>query len=109
MHHFKNGFLVLRQLSVITPLTDDDRLTFTKCWIYPASAAAAGLLTANANNIFIGKRGAGEPITPDILFPTDNDNRITYKIEILAGQEPMKLNDVIIQGSIGDGVFFSFT
>jgi hypothetical protein len=105
MQHFKQGFLVLRESNRITPLTDESKLTFSKLWLYPASGASAGRLVANQNPIYVGKRGAGEPMTPDTLATDD----LPLSVEILAGQPPMKLQDVIVQGTAGDGIFFSFS
>lgn len=81
---------------------------FQKLWLYPAKAiAAGGKLTANVGDVYLGKSGAdaATPCTPDKLQPTDV-NGMVYQLP--AGQK-MRLAQIIIQGAIGDGVFFSYT
>lgn len=78
---------------------------FQKLWLYPAKAVAAGILTANAGNVSVGKSGsAATKYTPDLLQPTD----LPIKYELPLGQK-MKLSQVILQGAAGDGVYYQFT
>lgn len=79
---------------------------FQKLWLYPGKAVVNGKLTANAQNIFLGKSGAAAatPYTPDQVAPTD----LWIIYELPLGQK-MALSQVIIQGKAGDGVFFSYT
>ena len=78
---------------------------WNKAWIYPASGIdAGGLLVANSADIYVGKRGAGKDCTPDLLTPTDGP----IKYELPVGQV-LRLEDIIVQGTAGDGVFISFT
>lgn len=104
MLQFRQGFLILRESNVITDLTSDQKLEFTKLWLYPASGASGGLVVANFNNIYVGTRGEGEPMTCDLVTPTDPPLSI-----ILGDGQFMRLSNVIVRGVSGDGFFFKFT
>lgn len=102
---FTNGFKTISVANTIEPLSPNDKLVFEKLWLYPAKGAAGGLLTANVGNIYIGKAGSGDKMTPDGLAPGDSAFTIT-----LAPGQKLRLRDVIIQGAnVGDGVFYSYT
>ena len=176
------GFAVLAQANTLTALTAATDVYFQKLWIYPGVSAAGNKVTANAADIYAGKKGyqllrptvtlacarqvvtvtatghgltvgtvapvviAGatpaeyngswlatvvdantltytlpnEPqdyavtgtitaeyqvalnVTPDVLGTDDGP----LKYELPMGQK-MRLSDVIIQGAINDGVFYS--
>ena len=77
---------------------------FNKLWIYPASAYTnPGVLSLNAAAVRIGERGDGPLVCTDVLNPTD----YPMKIELPVGEQK-KLEDVIIYGTAGDGVFFKY-
>ena len=77
---------------------------FSKLFMWPASGLSAGLLVANAATIYVGKDGDGPLVTPDAFAPGDTPYNI-----ILPDGEQMKLEDVLIQGTAGDGFFVSYT
>lgn len=104
---FTSGWSILRAANTIQPLSDNDKLVFEKCWIYPAKGSnTRGLLdVANVGTVYIGKAGAGDPMTPDALANGDPP----LKIELAPGQK-LRLRDVLIQGAnVGDGVFYTYT
>jgi len=102
---FTNGFSIIREANKMQPLSDNAKLVFEKLWIYPAKGAAAGLLTANVGTVYLGKTGAGDPMTPDALANGDGP----LKYELAPGQK-LRLQDVLLQGAnVGDGVFFTYT
>lgn len=82
---------------------------FNKLWIYPASgltAAASGngsILTVNSATVYIGERGDGPDVCVDILQPGD----LPIKIELPQGEEKL-IEDVLIYGTNGDGVWFKW-
>ena len=80
------------------------RVYFNKLWLYPASGMSAGLLTANVGDVYIGEKGDGPNVTPDILQSGDPP----IKIELPQGEEKL-LEEVLIQGAnVGDGVWFKY-
>lgn len=98
------GIKVLATANV-EALTDDATLFFQKLWIYPAKAAVAGVLTANGADIRVGKSGgAATQYLPDLLTPSD----LPISYELPLGQK-MALSQVILKGTAGDGVFYSYT
>ena len=100
----KAGFLIARESDVIYPLTDNDKLVFNKLWLYPASGrTAGGKLVLNGASVFVGTAAIGDRVTADELAPTD----LPIKIELPPGQV-QKLEEVIFQGTAGDGVFFKY-
>jgi hypothetical protein len=106
MQHFNQGFYVIGASNTIEELTQDERQRFTRLFIYQGKAGGAtpGLLTDNAADIFLGIQGSGDRMTPDKLSP--GDPPLIY--QLLADQEPMRLKNIIIQGTAGDGVFYYF-
>ena len=102
-HIPKSGLLILTQADTVTRLTTDGKRFFQKLWLYPASNIAGFKLVANASNIFVGKEGAGEKVTPDKLTPTD----LPIKYELPEGTQ-MALESVIVQGAVGDGIYFCY-
>lgn len=100
---------VLTNTGDVEPLSTSRNVYFQKLWLYPGKAIASNALTLNTNAIKIGKRGnnlAGNSTTvvTDTLNPTD----LPLMIQLPLGQK-MSLNDVLISGTAGDGVFFCFT
>jgi hypothetical protein len=102
---FTNGFSIIKRANVMQPLSENDKLVFEKCWIYPASGAAAGLLVDNAGDVYVGKTGSGDPMTPDKLAV----GALPVGILLAPGQK-LRLKDILLQGAnVGDGVFFTYT
>lgn len=62
--------------------------------------------TANGANAQVGRGGLGSPIVPDTLYAAGFGTPIGY--DLPAGQK-MDLGQIVIQGTAGDGVFYSFT
>ena len=80
--------------------------TFQKLWIYPAKAAVAGVLTANAGTVYVGVSGAAAvPYLPDKRAATDTDYPAI--IELPLGMR-MRLADVRVRGTATDGVFYRY-
>jgi len=77
---------------------------FSKLYMWPASGIAAGLLVANAADIYVGRDGDGPKVTPDLLDPAFG----VYRIE-MPDDTQMALEDVFIQGTAGDGFFVTYT
>lgn len=78
---------------------------FSKLYLWPASGIdAAGLIVANAADIYVGRDGDGPRCTPDALDPAFG----VYRIEMPEDTQ-MALEDIFIQGTAGDGVFVTFT
>jgi hypothetical protein len=100
----KKGFLILKQNNVITPLTEDTKDKFNKLWLYPASGNIGGIIQVNTQSIYVGLRGPGGDVTPDLI----NAGDLPLKIELPDGQT-MHLNEVIAQGTTGDGIFFCYS
>src|SRR6185503_11742963 len=69
---------------------------FSKLYMWPASGVSAGLLVANAADIYVGRDGDGPPVTPDTVDPAFG----VYKIE-MPDDTQMALEDVFIQGTAG--------
>lgn len=89
----------------IDQLTVDETLFFQKLWVYPGKAVVAGVITANGADIRVGKSGtAATQYLPDVLAAGD----LPLKIELPLGQK-MKLSQILIKGTAGDGVFYSYT
>jgi hypothetical protein len=83
---------------------DKPKATFRKLWIYPG-VPAGGVLTPNQNPVTIGKDGDGPKVVTDPI----NINDLPLKIELPeATGETMLLQDIIISGTKGDGVFYSY-
>lgn len=103
---FSQGFKTCIAANTIEDLSDNPKLTFTKLWLYPAkSKDNSGKLVANVGNIYIGKRGAGDVVTPDLM-----DNAAGATLIQLEPHQTLRLCDVIIQAdNAEDGVFFSYT
>lgn len=81
---------------------------FQKIWIYPASAvdAITGVLTPNGGDIHVGLSGsAGTRYLPEKRAAGDVDYPIVYELPL--GQK-MKLGQIIVVGTIADGVFIRF-
>ena len=53
----RQGLVTLAATNVPQFLTTDKSIYFQKLWLYPASALAGGLLTVNAQQIFVGDNG----------------------------------------------------
>jgi len=99
------GFMTLAATDTIQSLAREKKKTyFTKLWLYPANGRDGSYLTANAAEIWVGKDGDGPQITPDAIQPTD----AALKIELPVGQK-MALEDILVQGTAGDGIFYSYT
>jgi hypothetical protein len=95
---------VIQNTDKIERLTTKRDPVFNKLWIYPASDVDDnGKLVANDNPIYIGERTEGADVTPDVLA-TD---AAPFPI-ILPDGEKKKLNEVLIQGTAGDGVWFKW-
>lgn len=107
------GMIVAAETTLVLNGTPSASVTATlvlkafwqKLWLYPAKALAAGVLTANSAVVNVGKSGSLAPqCVPDPLNPTDLP--MIYQLPL--GQK-MALEQVILKGSVGDGVFYSFT
>lgn len=101
------GIFTLTGTGDIEPLTADPTKYFQKLWIYPGKAVngATGALTANVAAVRVGKSGAAATkYLPDVLNPTD----LPLKYEVPLGQK-MRLAQVLVSGTVGDGVMFSYT
>jgi hypothetical protein len=84
---------------------DKPKATFRKLWIYPAKGISNGGLVANGALVTIGKDGDGVKVVTDPLNPGD----LPLKIELPeATGETMHLSDIVISGTQGDGVFYSY-
>lgn len=87
----------------ITSLTGSGN--FQKLWVYPIASFAAGVLTFNAGNVYVGKGGTGSQYLPDILTPSGGP----LLIQLPQGQQ-MPISQVIIKlVNTADGVFYSWT
>lgn len=86
---------------------------FNKAWIYPSAAPTAVtaqsllakgyILTQNSGDIYIGEKGDGPNICPDLLGKTDPP----FKIELPPGEDKA-LEDLLIYGTAGDGVWIKY-
>lgn len=103
------GFWIISSTG-IEPVGFETDFFFQKLWLYPykavGSGATGGEMTPNGANIRLGKSGlgGGTVYLPDILAP--NDLPIVYEMPL--GQK-MALRNVLIKGTVGDGVFYQFT
>src|ERR1051325_6705915 len=77
---------------------------FSKLYMWPASGINAALLVANGADIYVGRDGDGPRVTPDVVDPAFG----VYAIE-LPEDFQMKLEDIFIQGTAGDGFFVTYT
>lgn len=77
---------------------------FSKLFLWPAASATNGVLNANAATIYVGIDGDGPQVTPDALAPGD----LPWSKEC-PDDAVMKLEDILIQGTAGDGFFVSYT
>ena len=101
---FNQGFKIIREANKVEALSDDVKLEFSRIWIYPAKGASGGRLTDNVGDVYVGKRGIGDPIASDLLAI----GSAPILIELQPG-EKIRLNDILVYGAAGDGVFFSYT
>lgn len=84
---------------------DKPKATFRKLWIYPGVPDSSGKLKQNAAGVMIGKDGDGPKVVTDALAVND----LPLKIELPEGSgETMHLQDIIISGNQGDGIFYSY-
>ena len=105
------GLYILTGTNDIEQIAAASAAFFQKLWLYPAKAVTAGtgILTANVGNVSLGKSGAAaagkQQYCPDLLTPA-NINGMSYELPL--GQK-MLLSQIIITGTAGDGVFYSYT
>lgn len=82
------------------------KVTFRKLWIYQGTPdVVTGLLTDNAGTVYVGKDGDGPRIVPDSIAPGDPPLLIQLPDN---KDESMLLKDILIKGTAGDAVFFSY-
>jgi len=87
---------------------DKPKATFRRLWIYPGVPQSDGTLSTNSAAVKIGKAGDGPKVVPDLLNPTDAPIKIDLPVGEGGIQDGMKLDALIIRGTAGDGVFFSY-
>ena len=95
---------LLKQTDTIEPVDVSKKEKFRKLWIYPASGITAGKLEANSAPIWLGKDGDGPEVTTDELTPTDGP----LVILIPDSLPPMRVCDLIFQGTATDGAWISY-
>jgi hypothetical protein len=81
---------------------------YAKLWLYPASAAPGGPLTANAQTIFAGRSAANQPDSmqkTDLPSATSDGSPMLYETPL---GECYDLRDVYLYGTAGDGVFIQY-
>jgi hypothetical protein len=101
----QTGFTRLAFTTTIELLHQQKGGFFRKLFIYPCSSiSAAGQMTqANVGSVFVGLRGDGPDVVPDVLAPTDPP--LIYSLP--EGQR-MLIEKVIICGTAADGVFYYY-
>ena len=97
------GIKVLTADNTPTQLSTSATITFKQILIYPAKAVASGILTPNGADIYIGRSATYQP---DQRAATDVAYPVVY--ECPQGQR-MLLSKIRIQGTTGDGAFYSYT
>lgn len=96
------GIYVILVDDTVEALTADATKLFQKIRLYPAKAVATGVLTANGNDVYLGRSAT---YLPDKRQPADVDYPVEYELQL--GQK-MQLAQVHVRGKAGDGVFYSY-
>lgn len=97
------GIYNIAVTNAIEPITTDPTLLFQRIALYPAKAVVNGILTPNTGDIYLGRSLI---YLPDKRVPADVDYPVIYELPLGA---KMRLADIRIKGTLGDGVLFSFT
>lgn len=103
----KHGSYTLQGNNTVESIAlDKPKEQFRKLWIWPGKYnSATKKLDANGASVFLGRDGDGPQCTPDELGTADP----AYPIELPANaNETMLLKDVLIQGTAGDSIFYTY-
>lgn len=101
----QHGSYVIQTTGAIESMAQDKpKATFRKLWIYPG-LPVGGVLQTNQAAVIVGKDGDGVKVVTDTLNTGDGP----LKIELPeATGELMHLSDIVVRGTVGDGVFYSY-
>lgn len=99
-----DSYVVVTSNTVEYPFLRKSGVLFNKLWIYPGvRTSGTGILAANVQNIYIGERGDGPELCPDLLSPGD----LPFKIELPEGIVK-SLDELLVYGTAGDGIWIKY-